>query len=224
MYLQITTKCNMTCAHCCFSCRKGAGVHMDYATARAAINCAGEYDEFLTLGGGEPTMHPQFFQLLHYALQDNYVWFATNGKKTRTMRRLADILCGEDYHEEPIFANDKLTVTLSQDPWHEAIDDSIASSWKRWAKSNRNFEIRNTTNSPTGVIKQGRAKKTGVWQIENECVCATFMIKPDGNIYGCGCPGAPVIGDIYSGINDEQLELLESNIMFEDTRCTRDFI
>ncbi len=59
MYIQITTRCNMSCEHCCYSCTH-EGEDMSLETFR---NCLG-FDEYNTLGGGEPTIHPLFWQFL----------------------------------------------------------------------------------------------------------------------------------------------------------------
>lgn len=102
MYLQITTKCNMSCEHCCYSCGK-RGKHGDLSTIIDAITFARDTfgDETITIGGGEPTLHPDFFKILKCCLEDfDYVWMATNGSQTNIMHRLADIIDGEDYPEE----------------------------------------------------------------------------------------------------------------------------
>ena len=82
-YLQITTKCNMNCAHCCYSCSM-RGKHMDNHLIQQAIDFAESIDNYsIAIGGGEPTLHPQFFDILKRSLQvfDN-VWLATNGSQT----------------------------------------------------------------------------------------------------------------------------------------------
>ena len=104
MYLQITTKCNMTCAHCCYSCKPGRGKHADYHDILDAISFASDMGEIITIGGGEPTLHPRFFDILKRCLWAfDYVWLATNGSQTETMYRLDRIMCGEDMpnYDEP---------------------------------------------------------------------------------------------------------------------------
>ena len=230
-YMQITTKCNMLCAHCCYSCNKN-GKHMDWYTAVDAITFIRDNlgNESISIGGGEPTLHPRFFDILRICLNDfDYVWLATNGSQTKKMWRLQKILDGEDYPEDidpdneeayeralekydSIYQKDKLSVALSQDYFHSPIDDRIVDYWTRRAGkhgASRGYEIRNVTNSHKGLIKAGRAAKTGNWQDEDGCVCADVMIKPNGDIKLCGCSDAPLIGNVRTGIEGRWEEVMQ---------------
>jgi len=246
MYLQITTKCNMTCAHCCYSCNR-KGKHADYSTVIDAIAfCRSMNDEVISIGGGEPTLHPRFFDILKRCLDDfNYVWFATNGSQTKTMFRLADILDGNDYgdnqnnpynpdtdedsyyewqdeHFNGIQQENKLTVALSQDYFHNPIDDRIVDIWtKRANKHSRSsgYEIRNVTQSRNGIIKQGRAIRTGNWQDDKGCVCPDIIVKPDGSLRPCGCTKSPRIGDIWNGIDEKWKDIIQNDEGYRDTNC-----
>ena len=193
MYLQITTKCNMSCAHCCFSCGKN-GMHSTRQVAIDMLRYAEEQGEAnLTIGGGEPTLHPDFFDILRNALwMFDSVWMATNGSRTKTMYRLSDIMEDNDYAAvNPIMADGKLYVALSQDPHHNPIDPNIVNLWKQYR-----YEIRNTSNHIMGV---GRAKKNQLAPPE-DCACEDIILKPDGSIRLCGCLKSPIIGTIYDGI------------------------
>ncbi|MFA5396349.1 MAG: radical SAM protein [Methanogenium sp.] len=237
MYLQITTKCNMRCAHCCYSCGKH-GKHMEYTTAVDAISFARNYDdECISIGGGEPTLHPRFFDILRFCIQDfSFVWMATNGSKTKIMRRLANIILEEDYPEglnfedeeaydaaleahNPIFQSGQLTVALSTDYFHRPIDEKITNLWKHLAKNHRQgFETRDVTLSTAGVAAAGRAVKTGSgWG--KHCVCSDLIIRPDGKIKLCGCSGSPIIGDIWSGIEENWKKAIRNSKKYSDERC-----
>lgn len=98
IYIQITEKCNMSCAHCCFACDMD-GKHADIFVVNQAIDYAIEQGyESISIGGGEPTLHPHFFPILSYCLDNfKYVWLATNGSQTEVMHRLYNILMGCDY-------------------------------------------------------------------------------------------------------------------------------
>jgi organic radical activating enzyme len=247
VYLQITTKCNFTCAHCCYSCNRN-GKHGDYHQIIDNIAFARSYDDnspslffrSITIGGGEPTLHPRFFDILRYCLNDfEYVWMATNGSQTKTMFRLADIINQEDYPEctcktdeerdncychendtNSIYQEDKLTVALSQDPWHDMIDDRIVRLWTREAnRHNRSgFEIRNVSASRNGAIAAGRAKRTGAGWAEG-CVCSDIIIKPDGKLRLCGCANAPVIGTTWDGIEEKWEKFMQNEEFYHDTNC-----
>lgn len=226
MYLQITTKCNFTCDHCLFSHGFNRGSHGDYYVIEEAMRFIRDYegDEHLTIGGGEPTNHPDFFKILRFATKTFYgTWMATNGSNTAAMLRLASILDGEyelefdqegdDFYERPdtivLDEHHRLTVMLSQDEFHSSIDKRILEIWED--REERNSRTRadqiaifgiNRLNRITNV---GRAKKNGIgWSSfdgQRECVCSDRFIKPNGDIRFCGCPGSPIIGNVIGGYN-----------------------
>jgi len=80
MYIQVTNKCNMKCAHCCFSCTT-KGQHMSLGDIRRAIFYAESY-ESLAIGGGEPTLCPDLFKALDCWLSETkleHCFMVTNG-------------------------------------------------------------------------------------------------------------------------------------------------
>ena len=242
MYMQITTKCNMTCEHCCYSCTK-YGRHGDYNTILAAIMFAREHgEETISIGGGEPTLHPRFFDILKMCLQDfDYVWMATNGSQTEIMHRLSNIIDGEDYPEcncteedlelydgcecyynddKAIYQEGKLSVALSTDCFHDPINEVIREMWERRGNTHKHshFELRDVTNSHAGVVAQGRAKKTGAGWNEDDCVCSDIIIKPTGKLRLCGCDTAPGIGNVWQGVDSEWEKVLYDE-KFTDYMC-----
>lgn len=238
MYLQITTKCNMYCLHCCYSCGKH-GKHADWETVVDMVAFAREHTEIITIGGGEPTLHPRFFDILKICLQDfDYVWMATNGSQTATMWRLVNIMNDNDYPEgscdeededydyrarnDCITSEGKLSVALSQDPWHDPIDARIVAYWEKRAKDgwgkHTNFEIRDVSKSRGGAIRTGRAKRTGEGWGE-QCVCGDLIVKPDGKVRMCGCEKSPIIGSIRNGISKTWEAWMSENEKYQDTRC-----
>lgn len=242
-YLQITTKCNMFCNHCCYSCGKW-GKHGDYETIKDAIDFAAREDNCtISIGGGEPTLHPHFFDILKRCLSEfDYLCLATNGSQTKIMHRLGNIIDGCDYESFDdvckcktekerdycscydkigyIDGTDKLSVALSQDSFHDPINESVRNRWIRNANMHKRsgYEIRNVTASHNGVAAAGRAKKTNSgWS--DHCVCSTPMIKPDGRIKLCGCIGSPVIGDIYRGIDNKWAYIMQNDEKYQSTEC-----
>lgn len=64
MYIQITTRCNMHCDHCGFDCtHKGSNMSLD-----TFKNALGYCSEHVMLGGGEPTLHPKFWEFFGRAM------------------------------------------------------------------------------------------------------------------------------------------------------------
>jgi len=237
MYLQTTLRCNMKCSHCCYSCSM-RGKHGDFNTIVDAIAFARNNTELITIGGGEPTLHPRFFDILKLCLEDfDYVWMATNGSQTAVMKRLADIINGNDFEnvectcsdderdyctcyedsEEIIYQEDKLSVALSQDSFHDPIDQWVVDYWTKMSKRDwSHYEIRNVEQSNSGPAAQGRAKKHGYWG--EQCVCNDIIIKPDGKLKMCGCSRSPVIGDVWRGIDEKWEKFMEKD-KYNDTKC-----
>lgn len=184
MYIQITTRCNMSCAHCCFSCTED-GEDMSVETLKNALKWG---DEVINIGGGEPTLHPQFFEILCLALAAGNVWMATNGSTPAALTLAKMAKAGI------------LGVALSQDEWHDDIDVDVveAFTYNSKLKDDRR-EIRNVYYN---VHKAGRAEDFGIYTTEETCACDDLFVKPNGDVYGCGCEGAVYIGNV----NDPDFE------------------
>ena len=182
-YIQITTRCNMTCPHCSVSCNVTDGEHMSMDIFKKAVELSesGNYDT-ITLGGGEPTLHPQFWEFLGHAMGSDRspVWMATNGKRKRISLALADLSRN----------NIKFRVALSQDDFHDPIHPDVIKKFKA-----NDLEIRHTP--PELVINKGAAKDNGIG-VTDRCACAETLVEPDGRVSVCGCPGSLVLGDIHT--------------------------
>ncbi len=194
MYIQITTRCNMRCKHCCYSCRS-KGQDMTIETYRAALKFTREYDNsFISLGGGEPTIHPLFWQFLGEAIACAYesVWLATNGSQTETSIALAKMA-----------KKGIIGCALSQDIYHDSIDPEVIQAFTKTPRQqnvgyydrdvNDGREIRDVTGKE---IKSGRCK-TG----RDECPCDGLMILSNGDIRACGCKKAPIFGNVNGHIS-----------------------
>ena len=123
MYLQLTTRCNMSCEHCGFSCN-AKGKDISLKDAKKAIDDAVEHEDSMTIGGGEPTLHPDFWEILAYAMQEGHkeiypwVFLVTNGKRTEDALALAYLADNALIH-----------VQLSQDDWHDPIDYKVVKAF-----------------------------------------------------------------------------------------------
>jgi len=81
--LEITGSCNLTCPMC-YAASSPGGKHLPFADCRRQIDRLVEVEgraEICQLSGGEPTMHPQFAEVVEYALsrEIDYVMVNTNG-------------------------------------------------------------------------------------------------------------------------------------------------
>ena len=186
MYLWITSYCNHSCAHCCNG-KQFNGSFMDQKTWEKAVEFANDYGGVVALGGGEPTLHPRFLEVLCHAIAyaDEYVWLATNGSQTRVSIMLAKMA-----------ESGVIGCALSQDEWHDEIDDEVIEAFERkgFRGDGDNREIRRTIEPlNNGLCDFGK----------KGCCCEEWQIMTDGRVRQCGCDDSPYIGDIWNGIKPE---------------------
>ena len=203
MYIQITTKCNMSCMHCCFSCKKELkGDYMNHETFYNAVNFAENYGEHIAIGGGEPTVHPDFFDFIDFALNwaENIdsVWLATNGKIKSKAMKIIQLM--EEYGEERFAAD------LSLDIYHDPIDNEVVNAFKSIDR------IRTVKE----VINVGSAIENGIGEYD-DCCCRSIFIKPNGDIRMCGCDDSLTIGNVNDEIDYDILSrAMQSDQIFSN--------
>lgn len=187
MYLQIMTRCNMACEHCCYACLK-TGADMPREVVVAALDLAARLgDEYVTIGGGEPTLHKHFWDYLGLTMsridpQEGAIHVATNGTVEKSALQLARLARAGVIHAE-----------LSRTEWHlaqpvqpsarvvEAFTRTRRPAFERNASDFRG--IREQTGRDGVPFAVGRAAEWG----EPGCCCDTLHVDPDGTLYACGC-------------------------------------
>jgi organic radical activating enzyme len=113
----------MTCEHCAFACTS-KGVDIERHVAEKAIRLAEDVGDGITIGGGEPTLHPQFWNILAeaiYRLKDTEgecPFIVTNGKRTEDALALA-WLADHNY----------ISAYLSMDNFHDSIDNEVVEAF-----------------------------------------------------------------------------------------------
>jgi MoaA/NifB/PqqE/SkfB family radical SAM enzyme len=174
----------MTCEHCCFSCN-AQGDDMSKEVFHAALELCADYGGYITLGGGEPTLHPNFREFLIEAIaaDEGTLFIATNGSVKRHALLLAKLARREVIQAE-----------LSRDDWHDDIDWEVVEAFRGM--------IRDISN---GGMRDPKAVGRGLTVLEiepngNDCACSDICIKPNGDAHVCGCPDAPCIGNVFDGI------------------------
>lgn len=190
MYLQITTHCNMSCPHCVFACSaEKKGDFMTLATLRRAIEHAEYRDAYVTIGGGEPTLHPKFWQFFAEIMASDieHVFMATNGSVTRTAKTLAHLASTD--------ADSKFSCALSQDWYHDPIDEEVYYLFEK-----RGLEIRDVGEN---ISDNGSARINNL-STHDRCGCSEIFIAPTGEVRMCGCDDALVLGDL-DALNDNAL-------------------
>ncbi|EKD49228.1 MAG: radical SAM protein [uncultured bacterium] len=87
IYFQITRNCNLECSYCFIKAKKGAP-DVPTKSIFEIAEFMGQYGLLeVRLTGGEPTIHPDFFDIVHKFKQEGiYVSVATNGLWGRKMR------------------------------------------------------------------------------------------------------------------------------------------
>lgn len=181
MYIRLTSRCNMTCRHCAFFCTD-RGRDITVETFKAALELAWEHNTPITLGGGEPTLHPQFWELLGLALSNPYrddgcaPFLVTNGKITMTALALAGLA-----------KTGAVCVSLSQDAYHDPIDPQVVRAFTKPPSSTWRMDSGSDSralNPLHRVVAAGRAQQWGDW---DSCFCDELIVQPSGHLWECGC-------------------------------------
>lgn len=186
MYLKITTRCNMSCAHCCYNCTE-EGEDMSLEVTRKAFEIIG--DEIIAIGGGEPTLHPLFWQILGESIANYYsVWLATNGSQTNIAIALSKMA-----------KKGVIGCALSQDEYHDLIDPKVIHAFKKEDNKYIHFgkdihDMREIRNTGEHLVNSGRCD----FGTSDDCVCKDIIIEPDGTIKHCGCDDAPTYGTVFN--------------------------
>lgn len=197
MYVQITTRCNMRCAHCCFSCGP-RGTDMTREVFVAACKLAESRGDNIFLGGGEPTVHPMFWDFLGLALRhdssDMQVGLVTNGKKTEDAIVLARMA-----------KRGVISADLSRDQYHEDIDFKVVQAFTKSSSERSNLfshhdndlrSVRSNHLEPWAVgrgkkLSEAKKPKPGEW------CCGDLHIDPDGTIRHCSCDNSPQYDTVF---------------------------
>ncbi len=179
----------MQCPHCCFDCQM-SGQTMSMKTFRQSLRLFKqlgkiEYNSHITIGGGEPTLHPHIKTIVANVsmCKNSRFKLITNGRLGETALFLLT-----HYNKH---------ISLSVDRYHEPIDQSIIDIFKKSFTYKRNLsrnssvkEHHNIVNA-ANPIRSGRSRKG-----PKDCACQTLFIKPNGQIKYCGCLNSPVIGHV----------------------------
>ena len=185
MYVQVTSNCNMRCSHCSHDSSPDKRDFIKLETFKTAMKW--EPQALLNFGGGEPTCHPLFWNLMDIAIKTRgvgAVWISTNGKRTSHALLLASMI-----HDGIIRG------CLSQDMFHEPIGQDVIDAF-RYARVDKPT-IRDITRHGTlEPIRAGRC----TWGNRVECVgCGMPFVRPNGDVAQCACLTSPVIGTVYDG-------------------------
>jgi mycofactocin radical SAM maturase len=112
---ELTYACNLSCIHCLSSSGRRDPRELDTAQAKAVIDELERMQVFyVNIGGGEPTVRPDFWELVDYATAHHVgVKFSTNGVKITP--QIASRLAASDY----------VDVQISLDGATAAVNDAV---------------------------------------------------------------------------------------------------
>ena len=94
---ELTYACNLACIHCLSSSGRRDPGELSTAEAKAVVDELAKLQVFyVNIGGGEPTIRPDFFEIIDYCVANGVgVKFSTNG--SRIDEAAAKRLAGSDY-------------------------------------------------------------------------------------------------------------------------------
>ena len=171
----------MECEHCAYSCTS-KGVDMPRRVFVKACELAEDMGGYITIGGGEPTLHPRLFDYIGIAgayTDEGVPFLVTNGKITDLALRLASMA-----HRGLV------GVDLSLDYYHEVIDECVEAAFRRAPGNRDDRDMRNirdvTHGGQSDPIPQGRAENWALGDVD-ACVCDDLLVTPDGRLFSCGC-------------------------------------
>lgn len=180
MYIRVTTRCNMSCIHCMYSCTT-EGTDMSFSTFKKAVDIAYDSGDFITIGGGEPTLNPRLIGMLGYAVlvsDDIKPYIVINGTCSK---RVWNILF-RAYRKKNIY------LYVSKDPWH---DFSMVKDYV--IKDADKFDLWYGNKGTKTIILKGRALENkdtierdvldNYNRVEYINVDPSVVINPDGSIY-----------------------------------------
>lgn len=72
MLISITEKCRMNCPHCMDDAKCDSDRFMSFETFKKVVEFNNRYDLSMTITGGEPTEHPQFWEFMDYVVDKSY--------------------------------------------------------------------------------------------------------------------------------------------------------
>jgi hypothetical protein len=206
---------------------------MDTVQATAEFIAGMQCGESFFIGGGEPTLHPKFWDIVDIVKDCNADWaeengvppvqLVTNGSNTETVMRLVQMAY-----------NDEAYVRLSRDQFHYKypIDPGVIGVFQAYdgyprsslyvprTRAHRNLEVGAYIHNVENV---GRARYTGWSTKERGCDGIGPIITPNGKIWRCSCRNE-CIGDVFRGLACDPVLIHSSDVgcTLRDGKLIRD--
>jgi hypothetical protein len=154
------------------------GMDMDRRVFLEAMKLAQSNCDCVTIGGGEPTVHPLLFDFIGIGLAySDYqqIHIITNGKCSDAAYRLAKMA-----------RSGIIGAELSQDRWHDPINPRVVEAFTQ-GKDKYGLDARDLRGirTVTSILPVGRALDNGM-ATEQGCACDELFVSPDGKLWSCG--------------------------------------
>lgn len=120
LFIVLTDKCNLKCKHCCFACSPIKNTFLPKEKVFQIIDNALRLNyDILDLSGGEPTIHPDFPEILAYAVKGPFrlIAIASNLYKVRDLGPLFKSMSAKD--------KDRLVFRIGIDGPNAAVHDDL---------------------------------------------------------------------------------------------------
>jgi hypothetical protein len=161
---------------------------------KRALNKVKEERLRIYIGGGEPTIHPKFMDMLWYAVSFSkehklsIPWMVTNGSRTKIALQLAEMA-----------RNGTIECELSLDEYHSEISEEVKNEFRK----SQNVDNLQSIRTAESIMSHGRGVKLyrdyyGSNPKRNKCCCQGPFTKPNGDILQCGCHGAKKIASVWT--------------------------
>lgn len=159
LVLEVTRKCNMSCAHCMRG--EPENINLQFSQIKPLFDCIEGIDT-LTFSGGEPTLNINVMQdILDYCKKHNLpiynFYIVTNGKTIpdEFIMFLTHLYAYCRLHNPDV--KDYSGIALSQDDFHESIPDNnkaILESFVCYRPEDKKTDFTQTSIIPIGRAKQ----------------------------------------------------------------------
>lgn len=160
---------------------------------RKALAASENHDSMITIGGGEPTLHPDLLAMLGIAsfLTSDPLFMVTNGTCSRKMWH--DLMVARE--------NNRLDIHVSNDLWH---DTDMIRDWV-WEDADRHrLWWGDPSMKHRTLVRRGRARRNWsklMWECHNsgievraeESDCSEPRVAPDGRVWA-DVPGGGAMG------------------------------
>lgn len=218
MYIQITSRCNMSCLHCGSNCT-AVGEDMSFEVFKESCVLSQKYQYTIVIGGGEPTLHKDFEKFLSYTLDNS---FGLPGLVTNGTNKTQALFLAELAKEGIIWC------ALSVDKYHDLskVSPEVIRAFKKGL--NNKVDRRELRNIHDHVHLVGRAIESHRQGLlhhrvkDDGCLYGGLEIDPLGKIYHCNCKTV-CYGSVFNNTIPKNYYRVKSTCDTRDTNW-RDYL